>query len=65
MKGRIHIPIAGWVDVEWEHKSIDEITYTIECSKEFTIVVKGEKSELTAGAHTFTLKRVEGTDTFK
>ena len=65
MKGRIHVPIAGWVDVEWEHKSHDEINYRLSATKEFTIVVKGEKSELTAGAHTFTLKRVEGTDTFK
>ena len=64
MKGRMHIPIAGWVDIEWEHKSANEITYSIECSQEFTLKVKGEKSELTSGKHTFTLKRVEGTDTF-
>ena len=65
MKGRIHLPIAGWVDVEWEHKTADEINYTIECSQEFTIVLKGESSSLSPGKHLFSLHRVEGTDIFK
>ena len=65
MKGRIHIPIAGWVDVEWEHKSADEITYSVECSKAFALFIKGEKSQLSPGKHIFILNRVEGTDIFK
>ena len=65
MKGRLHIPIAGWVDVEWEHKSVDEISYSVECSKEFALFVNGEKSQLRPGKHVFLLNRVEGTDTFK
>jgi hypothetical protein len=65
MKGRIHIPIAGWVDVEWEHKSADEITYSVECSKAFALFIKGEKSQLSPGKHIFMLNRVEGTDIFK
>ena len=64
MKGRIHIPIAGWVDVEWEHKNIDEITYTIECAEDFTILTKGKKTRLNPGKHIFILDRVKGTDIF-
>jgi hypothetical protein len=64
MKGRIHIPIAGWVDVEWEHKSPDEIVYRISTSNEFTLIVKGEKKILSPGVHDFILKRVAGGDIF-
>ena len=64
MKGRIHIPIAEWVDVQWSHLNADEIEYKLECSKEFTIIVNGEKTLLTPGVHRFTLVRILETDIF-
>ena len=64
MKGRIHLPIALWVDVEWKHISDDEITYTISNTREFVLHVKNEKAVLAPGEHRFSLKRKAGTDLF-
>ncbi len=64
MKGRIHIPIAKWVDVEWKHVSDEEISYSITNTKEFVLYVHNEKVMLTPGEHHFSLKRKNGTDIF-
>lgn len=64
MKGRIHIPIAQWVDIEWKHVSEDEIAYTLTNKIEFVLFVKNEKVIITPGEHYFSLIRKTGTDTF-
>ncbi len=64
MNGRIHIPIAKWVDVEWKHISDEEISYSITNTKEFALYVKNEKVMLAPGEHHFSLHRKTGTDIF-
>jgi hypothetical protein len=64
MKGRMHIPIAKWVDVGWKHLSDEEISYSITNTKEFILYVKNEKVILAPGEHNFSLIRRSGTDTF-
>jgi hypothetical protein len=64
MKGRMHVPIGQWVDVEWKHISDEEISYSITNTKEFALYVKNEKVMLAPGEHHFSLMQKTGTDIF-
>jgi alpha-L-rhamnosidase len=64
LKGRIHLPIAKWVDVEWEHTGPDEISYSLSNSNEFILHKDSERLVLKPGTHKFTLKRIAGQDRF-
>jgi hypothetical protein len=64
LKGRIHLPIAKWVDVEWKHVGADEISYSLTNSNEFVLYKDNERLILKPGTHKFMLRRVAGQDRF-
>jgi hypothetical protein len=64
LKGRIHLPKAHWVDVEWEHNGPDEISYTISNTEEFILLKENERLILKPGIHKWILNRVSNQDVF-
>jgi len=64
LSGRIHIPLAGWAEVEWAIEDDGRMAYSIHIEGALTLHSALEHHVLGPGSHSFQLVNISGTDLF-
>jgi len=65
LRGRIHLPLTGWVDVEWKMIGDGRMSYSLRNEKPMILSVKGALQSLSRGTHNFELVNEIDSDIYK
>lgn len=65
LRGRIHLPLTGWVDVEWKMIGDGRMSYSLSNEKLMILSVKGAWQSLSRGTHNFELVNEIDSDIYK